>query len=130
MALALTVCSGLITPTARGAVSLPAVFSDHAVLQCSRPVTVWGRAEPGEEVRVAIAGQTRDAKADGNGAWRVRLDPLEPGGALTLPVASKAGTITVRDILAGEVWLGSVQSNVNDRRLKATAWGHEVSSPC
>jgi sialate O-acetylesterase len=112
MALALTGCGSLITPPARGAVALPALFSDHAVLQSGRPVTIWGRAEPGEEVRVAIAGQTRDATADGTGAWRVRLDPLEPGGALTMTVASKDGTITVRDILAGEVWLGSGQSNM------------------
>jgi sialate O-acetylesterase len=99
-------------PPARGAVSLPALFSDHAVLQRGRPVPVWGEADPGEEVRVSIAGQTRAATADGQGRWRVRLDPLEPGGPLTLTVQSRAGTLTARDVLVGEVWLGSGQSNM------------------
>jgi sialate O-acetylesterase len=91
---------------------VPALFSDHAVFQSGRPVPVWGEADPGEEVRVQIAGQTKTAIADGRGVWRVQLDRLAPGGPLTLTVQSRAGTITASDVLAGEVWLGSGQSNM------------------
>jgi sialate O-acetylesterase len=112
----LAVCSGggVLAPTARGAVALPALFSDHAVLQRGRPVPVWGGADPGEEVRVAIAGQTKTATADGQGRWRVQLDALEPegDGPLTLTVQSRSNMVTVRDVLVGEVWLGSGQSNM------------------
>ena len=65
---------------------LPAIFTDHAVLQRDMPVPVWGWAEPGEEVTVAIAGQTQKAKADDKGKWRVTLEPLSVGEPLTLVV--------------------------------------------
>jgi sialate O-acetylesterase len=112
--LVLAVCDGggTLVPTARGAVSLPALFSDHAVLQRGRPVPVWGTADPGAAVRVSIAGQTKPATADGQGAWRVQLDPLTPGRPLTMTVQSKTDTLTVSDVLVGEVWLGSGQSNM------------------
>ena len=61
-------------PSARADVKLPAMFSDHAVLQRDMPVPVWGWAEPGEEVTVSIAGQTHKATADDKGKWSVKLD--------------------------------------------------------
>ncbi len=63
-------------------VKLPAMFSDHAVLQRDMPVPVWGWAEPGEEVTVSIAGQTQKATADDKGKWSVKLDPLSVGEPL------------------------------------------------
>src|SRR4051812_18558611 len=110
--LALAACGGVMLPPARGAVSVPALFSDHAVLQRVRPVPVWGTADRGEEVRVSFAGQTKAAPADGRGGWRVRLDPPHAGAALTLTVQSRANTVTARGVLVGEVWLGSGQSNM------------------
>lgn len=92
-------------------VRLPAVFSDHAVLQQGVAVPVWGWADPGEDVTVAIAGQTRTVKAGADGAWRVSLDALKTGETLTLTVKGK-NTLTVQDVLVGEVWLGSGQSNM------------------
>ena len=97
--------------TAGAAVRLPSVFSDHAVLQQGVPVPVWGWAAPGEEVTVTFAGQTRTAKAGADGAWRVTLDALKPGPALTLTVKGQ-NTLAVQDVLVGEVWLGSGQSNM------------------
>jgi len=97
--------------TALADVRLPAVFSDHAVLQQGVAVPVWGWADPGEEVTVSLAGQSKTAKAGADGAWRVALDPLAPGATLTLTVKGK-NTLTVQDVLAGEVWLGSGQSNM------------------
>src|SRR3954465_5568244 len=74
---------------ARADVKLPAMFTDHAVLQRDMPVPVWGWAEPGEEVPVTTAGQTQKTKADDKGKWRVTLDPLSVGKPLTLVVQGK-----------------------------------------
>ena len=95
----------------RADVRLPAIFSDHMVLQRDAVVPVWGWADPGEAVTVAIAGQTKTATADAAGKWRVTLDKLASGEALTLVVSGK-NKLTVNDVLVGEVWLGSGQSNM------------------
>src|SRR3954464_15334536 len=85
----------------RADVKLPAMFTDHAVLQRDMPVPVWGWADPGEEVTVTIAGQTHKAKADDKGKWRVTLEPLKVGDPLTLVVtdANRSHVATVKDIL-------------------------------
>src|SRR6186997_882157 len=96
----LTFCA---TP-ARADVKLPAMFTDHAVLQRDMPVPVWGSADPGEEVTVTIARQTHKTKADDKGNWHVTLEPLKIGEPLTL-VAEGKNRLERKDILAGEVWL-------------------------
>lgn len=96
----------LAAGTGSAAVRLPAIFSDHMVLQQDRAVPVWGWAEPGEEISVSIAGQRKTARADANGKWKVTLDKLTPGPALTMTVSGK-NTLAVNDVLVGEVWLGS-----------------------
>lgn len=101
----------LLAAAAQAEVKLPAVISDHMVLQRDKPAPIWGTAAPGEEVTVAIAGQTKSAKADDQGKWLVKLDPLKVGEGLTLTVKG-ANTIEVKDVLVGEVWLGSGQSNM------------------
>jgi len=92
-------------------VRLPAIFSDHAVLQSGMPVPVWGWADADEKVEVSIAGQTKSATPGDGGKWMVKLDPLKPGGPHELAVKGK-NTLTVKDVLVGEVWLGSGQSNM------------------
>jgi sialate O-acetylesterase len=72
---------------------------------------VWGWAEPGEEVTVSVAGQTQATKADAKGKWSVKFKNLKAGGAQTLTVKGR-NTVTVNDVLIGEVWLGSGQSNM------------------
>lgn len=109
---------------ARADVKLPPVFSDHMVLQRDIAAPVWGTASPGEEISVAIAGQTKATKADAQGKWRVKLDPLKVGDPLTLTVKGK-NTVTVSDVLVGEVWVGSGQSNM-DGRVNSYAKGDEV----
>ncbi|GDY13656.1 hypothetical protein LBMAG53_25340 [Planctomycetota bacterium] len=97
------------------AVSLPEVFSDYMVLQRERPVPVWGSASAGELVTVTFRDQTRSATAAANGSWSLRLDPLSAGGPDELRVggsASPAATVVFKDVLVGEVWLGSGQSNM------------------
>lgn len=95
--------------SAHAAVTLPAVFSHHMVLQSGKPVPVWGTAGAHEEVTVSIAGQKKTAKADAEGKWSVKLD------ALTVSIEPQTLTIgdtTIQDVLVGEVWLGSGQSNM------------------
>jgi len=99
----------------RATVKLPALFSDHMVVQAETTVPVWGWAEPGEEITVALAGQTKTTKAGADGKWRVTLDKLAAGDqAQTLTVAGK-NTLTVKDVLVGETWLCSGQSNMSYR---------------
>lgn len=97
--------------TASAAVKLPAIFSDHAVLQREAKVPVWGWADPSEEVTVSIAGQSKTTKADEKGKWRVRFENLKGDGPQELTVKG-SDTVTVHDVLIGEVWLGSGQSNM------------------
>jgi sialate O-acetylesterase len=96
---------------ARADVKLPKIISDHMVLQRGAAVPVWGWADPDEEVTVAVAGQTKTAKAGADGKWSVKLDKLEAAGPHTLTVKGK-NTLTVSDVLVGEVWLASGQSNM------------------
>lgn len=99
----------LLSLSARAAITLPAVFSDHMVLQSGKPVPVWGTADANAEVTVAIGGQKKSAKADANGKWSLKLDALTASAEpQTLTIADK----TINDVLVGEVWLGSGQSNM------------------
>lgn len=99
----------LLSLSAKAAVTLPAIFSDHMVLQSGKPVPVWGTADANAEVSVAIAGQKKTAKADANGLWSVKLDALT---ASIEPQTLTIGDKTINDVLVGEVWLGSGQSNM------------------
>jgi len=100
-----------VISSASAEVTLPAVFSDSMVLQRGRPVPVWGTAEAGESVQVTFAGQAKTARADKQGRWLVKLDALEAGGPHTLTVKGSS-RVTVGDVLVGEVWLASGQSNM------------------
>ena len=92
-------------------VKLPALFSDHMVLQGGERVPVWGWAKPDEKVTVEIGGQKLATIADAKGEWRVQLEPLASGAKLTLAVRGE-NSLVVNDVLVGEVWLGSGQSNM------------------
>ena len=93
---------------------LPAVFSDHMVLQREKPVAVWGWADADEEVSVEFAGQKKSAKADASGRWSLRLDPLTASAESRKLIATgKDGRkAEISDVLVGDVWLGSGQSNM------------------
>lgn len=96
----------------RAEVSLPRVLGDNVVLQRDLPVPIWGRAAPGEAVTVRFAGQETRTTADSAGAWRVDLDPLPASAEPRELVASGTNTLVLRNILVGEVWLCSGQSNM------------------
>jgi sialate O-acetylesterase len=103
-------------------VKLPAVIGDHMVIQQDKPVSVWGWADPGEQVSVRLAGQDVKARASSGGRWRVVLDPLKAGGsALEMLVSGQTGpAVSVKEILVGEVWVCSGQSNM-EWPMEATA---------
>jgi sialate O-acetylesterase len=101
----------ILTPALRAEVNPAALFSDHAVLLSGASVPVWGTADPGEKVTVTLAGQTRSATTGADGKWMLRLSNLKAGGPYTMTIAA-TNTVTVSDVLIGEVWLGSGQSNM------------------
>ena len=92
-------------------VSLPPLFGEGMVLQRDRPIRVFGRADAGEEVRVALAGHGGAAKAGRDGRWTVELAPLPAGGPHEM-VIEGTNRIVIGDVLLGEVWLASGQSNM------------------
>ena len=99
-----------------------APFRDGAVLQREKPLPVWGWAKPGASVTVTLAKQTEKAVADGEGRWKVTFAPLAADGAsLELKaIASGGGAIACHDVLIGEVWLLSGQSNMGGPLLTST----------
>ena len=101
----------LAATTAMADVRLPGVFGSHMVLQRDAELPVWGWAEPGEAVAVALGDQTKKTKADADGRWSVALAPMKAGGPHTLKVEGD-NTIELADVLIGEVWLFSGQSNM------------------
>ena len=112
LALLLTVSSA----AARAEVEMPPVFGDHMVVQAGQPLPVWGTATAGRSVSVTLAGQTKQATAAADGAWRVTLDPIAStaadAGPLTMTVRGDGADVVFADVLAGEVWLASGQSNM------------------
>jgi sialate O-acetylesterase len=105
--------TALATAVTRADVKLASPFTDHMVLQRDLPVTVWGWADPGEEITVSIAGQKQTAATDADRKWTVTLSELRPSSfPLELTVAGK-NTIVLKDVLVGEVWLCSGQSNMD-----------------
>ena len=105
------VAAGAATaPPAR--LALSALFGDHLVLQRDCRVPVWGSAAPGTTVTVDVAGRRASAQADARGRWEARLAPLPAGGPHRLVVAAGPDTVRCEDVLVGEVWLASGQSNM------------------
>ncbi len=94
-----------------GSLRLSSIFNDHMVLQRDLPLAVWGWARPGLMVAVSLAGQSASTEANPAGRWRVTLEPLPAGGPYALEVRADR-TLSVRDVLIGEVWLCSGQSNM------------------
>lgn len=102
----------LANSPARADVKLPAVFGDHMVLQQKAPLKFWGSAEPGEEVTVSAGDRSASAKAGDDGKWRVELQPLEAGSAPLQVIVKGKNEIVLKDVLVGEVWVCSGQSNM------------------
>jgi sialate O-acetylesterase len=100
----------LLPPAAQAKLKLPAIIGDHMVLQRGKPV-VWGWDTPGQKVTVTLAGRSASALADADGKWKVELSLPKAGGPYDM-VVSGDGAVTVTDVLLGQVWVGSGQSNM------------------
>lgn len=94
-----------------GSVIVPSLFSDHMVLQRNMPINVWGWAEPGEKVSVTLNGITRDTLATASGKWKIVLPKMYSKKPLSLRIKG-TNEIIINDVLLGEVWIASGQSNM------------------
>jgi sialate O-acetylesterase len=92
--------------------ALPAFFSDGMVLQRGTDIRIWGKAAPGSKVVVKWQGEASEVKANRSGQWTFEGAPLSAGGPHTLQVTNRKETITIADILIGDVWICSGQSNM------------------
>ena len=115
----LAVAAALSACAAEAKVAPATPFADNMVLQRNRAVPVWGTADAGETVTVSFAGQTKSATADAKGAWRVMLDPMPASKEnRVLKVSGSANTEEIKNVLVGEVWFASGQSN-----MECPIWG-------
>jgi sialate O-acetylesterase len=104
--------AGLFACAARAEVHLPDVISSAMVLQRDQAVKIWGSADPGERVTVSFAGQTQTVQTGADGKWEVSLKPGPASAAPSTMTISGKNTITLSDVLVGEVWVASGQSNM------------------
>jgi sialate O-acetylesterase len=126
--LLLGLLSSVFALSLRADVTLAPLFTDHAVLQREKPVPVWGRADAGEKITVNFSGQSEHTTAGPDGRWEIYLEamPANREGA-DLIVAGK-NTVTVHDIVVGEVWLCSGQSNMEFTVSHAANAPEEIAS--
>jgi sialate O-acetylesterase len=102
----------LAAAAAAAEVTLPSLFGDHMVIQQGKKARVWGTAAPNEPVTVKLGDRENATVADDQGLWSVRIDPPAAGGPYELTVSAPSGSRTIQDVLVGEVWVCSGQSNM------------------
>ncbi|MDE0822156.1 MAG: acetyl esterase, partial [Opitutales bacterium] len=107
----LPVLAILFSVPLKGVVRLPAIFSDHMVVQDGLPVKVWGWASPGESLEIKFSGQKLRLRANNVGQWNAEFKPADGKGPYQM-VFTGRNRLTIRDILVGEVWICSGQSNM------------------
>jgi sialate O-acetylesterase len=115
----------LLGTALRADVRCAIAFGDHMVLQRDRPVLIWGEADPGEAVTVEFAGQSASTTATASGHWRLALDPLAASAEPRLLTVRGHNTLAFSDVLVGEVWLCSGQSNM-EKQLGPRIGGNQV----
>src|SRR5690242_10587791 len=121
VAAALTVFLG---SAARAEVKPAPIFADNMMLQAGMADPVWGTANAGEEVTVVIDGKSKSTKAGADGKWMVKIDPIKAGGPLELKINSQ----TIKNVLVGEVWHASGQSNMRYPLSKAENGDADVAA--
>ena len=113
-------------PRLHAAVHLPAVLSDNAVLQADAPIPIWGTADVGEQITVTLNDQHQTATTGADGRWRVTMAALKAGSPCVLTVAGTT-SITLKNLLVGEVWVGSGQSNMEFALKNANHAAQEIA---
>ena len=106
--------AGLVTGRASAELKLPAIFSDHMVLESGGAVPVWGMSAPGAEISVRFTPQEVHGRADSKGYWRLTLEQLRVSAQpAEMRIAEKGGReVVIHDVMVGEVWVGAGQSNM------------------
>lgn len=97
---------------AEGKIRLPALISDNMVLQEGEKVSIWGASDAGEKVTVGFLGQSVTSKADAKGGWEVEIGPFKAGGPFQMTIAAGGETKKIKNVLVGELWVASGQSNM------------------
>ena len=108
-------------------VKLPCVISDHMVVQADIAAPIFGTSAPQEQITVELNGQKKSATAGNDGKWLVKLDPMKAGGPFELKITGK-NTIVIQDVLVGEVWLASGQSNMSFPLKESTGGLEEIKA--
>ena len=121
----LLLCSAVLCTAA---VRLPKIFGDSMVLQRGRPVPVWGWASPQEKLTVQFHGQSKSTSADAQGRWNLLLNQEGAGGPYTLTVSGAGNKITLNNILVGDVWVCSGQSNMEFHVNGVTSAAAEIEA--
>jgi sialate O-acetylesterase len=111
--------------TAKAQLTTSKLFGDHMVLQRNQPIPVWGIAEKGAKVEIHFNGQHVNARADDQGNWKVTLNPMKEGGPYNMIIMSGRNTLSYTDVMMGEVWLCSGQSNMEFTLSNALGFKNE-----
>jgi sialate O-acetylesterase len=106
---------------------LPRIFSDNMVLQREQPLKIWGWGNPGETIKINFNGQNVQAKTSRSGTWTLTLKAMTHGGPYEMKLTGKSGELTLKNILIGDVWLGSGQSNMEWILQNTTDAGKEIA---
>ena len=127
--LSLLGCLLLLSSSLYGEIRLPKIFGNHAVLQRDKKVAIWGWGEPGERVTVSFVGQIKSSRVEQDGSWKVELDEMQAqavGSDLTVQ-GSESDLVTLKNILVGEVWMASGQSNMAWRLSRTEGATEEIA---
>jgi len=104
------------------------VFGDNMVLQRGKPIRFWGWAKPGESVHVELAGKSAAAAAAADGRWQTQVESPAPGGPYTVTISSRGQTVTLHEVLVGDVWLCGGQSNMELGLARVENGAEEIQS--
>jgi len=118
--------TGILSTALRAEPRLPHLFSDHMVLQRDAELRIWGWADPSEPIEVTLAGVARHATANADGRWSVSLPPFSAGGPFVLEVRGRK-TLRLNDVVIGEVWVASGQSNMTYALASAATGAQAIS---
>jgi len=119
-------CVLVVAISAHAEVRLPAIISDNLVLQQGTKVRIWGNANAGEHVAVTFDKKTSNITADAQGRWQVLIGPFKAGGPYELTVKGD-NVLTIKNVLVGEVWLCSGQSNMEWPLVNTTGGAEAVA---
>ncbi|HSE20434.1 MAG TPA: sialate O-acetylesterase [Pyrinomonadaceae bacterium] len=116
----------LLQQQAFAKITVPSLIGDNMVLQSGKQVRIWGHGDPGEQVSIEIAGQKAKAVTDTTGNWATKIGPLKAGGPVDLTITG-SNTLTIKNVLVGEVWICSGQSNMEWPLINARNGAEEVA---